>query len=210
MGSLFAHLAGGLGAAAKSDDFPNPRLDAELSPKPGTAKAVLAGGCFWCTEAVFEHIGGVKSVVSGYSGGTAETANYDTVSSGGTDHAEAIEVTYDPSKVTFGTILKYFFWVAHDPTQLNRQGPDHGRQYRSAIFYAGDEQRRIAEAYIRQLDEAKVFGKPIVTEVAPLEAFYPAEKYHQNFVKNNPFHPYVMVNALPKVDKAKKAAPLPD
>jgi peptide-methionine (S)-S-oxide reductase len=146
----------------------------------------------------------VDKVVSGYAGGTAQTAKYDVVSAGKTDHAEVIEITYDPSKVSFGHLLKVFFGAAHDPTQLNRQGPDWGRQYRSAIFYVDADQKRIAEAYIKQLQGANVFGKPVVTEVVALEKFYPAEGYHQDFVKRNPTHRYVVVNALPKVEKVRR------
>lgn len=182
--------------------FPDPTVDAK--PATGQQTAVLAGGCFWCTEAVFEQLAGVTNVVSGYAGGTAQTAKYDLVSAGGTDHAEVIQVTFDASRITYGQLLKVFFAAAHDPTQLNRQGPDWGKQYRSAIFYSGEEQERVAESYIRQLGEAKVFGEPIVTQVVELKGFYPAEAYHQDFVKRNPMHPYVVVNALPKIRKVKK------
>jgi peptide-methionine (S)-S-oxide reductase len=187
--------------------FPDPTLDQDPSSRKGIQTAVLAGGCFWCTEAVFEILDGVKDVVSGYSGGDAKTANYKAVSTGATNHAEAIKVTFDASKISYGELLRVFFEVAHDPTQLNRQGPDWGRQYRSAIFYANEEQKRIAEAYIAQLTAAKVFPKPIVTEVVPLKDFYPAEDYHQDFVDNNPINPYVMANANPKIAKLKKACP---
>ncbi|HEX5229892.1 MAG TPA: peptide-methionine (S)-S-oxide reductase MsrA [Bryobacteraceae bacterium] len=183
--------------------FPDPATDETLSP--GAAKtAVLAGGCFWCTEAVFQQLDGVEKVVSGYSGGQASTANYDAVCSGRTGHAEAIQITYDPSKVSYGRLLKIFFSVAHDPTQLNRQGNDVGTQYRSAIFYSDPEQQRIAEAYIQQLDQAKIFRSPIATVVSPLEAFYPAEGYHQNYCNLNPQNPYVAAVAMPKVDKTRK------
>jgi len=187
--------------------FPDPSVDVQ----PGAAKekqtAVFAGGCFWCTEAVFEQLAGVTKVVSGYAGGDAATAHYKIVGEGRTDHAESIEITYDPSRITYGQLLKVFFSVAHDPTQLNRQGPDYGKQYRSAIFYINDDQKRTAEAYIAQLSQAKVFSQPIVTQVVPAKAFYPAEGYHQDFVKNNPNHPYVVVNALPKLAKLKKLYP---
>ncbi len=198
MTSLLASLWG-------AEGFPEPKIDA--APAAGIQKAVLAGGCFWCTEAVFEGVTGVSKVVSGYAGGESSDANYKAVSAGQTNHAEVIEVTFDGAKITYGQILKIFFAVAHDPTQVNKQGPDWGRQYRSAIFYASDEQKKIAEAYVRQLNEAKVFSKPIATELAPLKAFYAAEGYHQDFVKNNPAHPYVVVNALPKVEKLKKSFP---
>ena len=188
-------------------DFPPPAQDL---PKPANRTiqtAVLAGGCFWCTEAVLEALKGVEKVVSGYAGGTAQTAKYKLVSEGATDHAEVIQVTFDAAKITYGQILQVFFSVAHDPTQLNRQGPDWGRQYRSAIYYAGEDQKRVAEAYIQQLTAANVFKDKIVTEVVPLKAFYPAEDYHQDYVKNNPGNPYVRVNAMPKLAKLKKTYP---
>lgn len=188
-------------------DFPDPAIDAKLAPQPGKATAVLAGGCFWCVEAVFEIIDGVDDVISGYSGGTKESAKYDIVSGGRTAHAEAVLITYDPSKISYGTLLKYFFSVAHDPTTLNRQGNDIGPQYRSAIFFANDEQKRIAEAYIKQLDEAKVFRSPIVTQLAPLDKFYTAEAYHQNYSVNNPQNPYIAHVSDPKVAKLKKLYP---
>lgn len=190
---------------ASAAQFPDPPIDEK--PAQGLRKAVFAGGCFWCTEAVFELIEGVRDVVSGYSGGSAETANYRRVSMGDTGHAEAVEITYDPSVVTYGQLLRVFFEVAHDPTQLNRQGPDVGPQYRSGIFYLNDEQRRIAEAYIRTLNEARVFRSKIVTELAPFKAFYPAEGYHQDYAANNPGNPYIYYNAVPKVEKLKKACP---
>jgi len=185
--------------------FPDPELDAALASEPGTATAVVAGGCFWCTEAVFEAADGVSAVVSGYAGDTEATANYERVCSGATNHAEAIEITYDPSRITYGGLLKLFFSFAHDPTQKDRQGPDRGRQYRSAVFYSGDEQKRIAEAYIAQLDRAGVYDAPIATTLEPLEKFYPAEGYHQDFVRRNPDHPYVVYNALPKLKKLKSS-----
>lgn len=162
---------------------------------------MLAGGCFWCVEAVYKDLDGVTSVKSGYAGGSADTADYETVSSGSTNHAESVEVLYDPSRISYGQILKVFFSIAHDPTQLNRQGPDTGRQYRSAIFYADDEQKRVAQAYISQLNQAHVFDRPIVTEVVPLEAFYQAETYHQDYAARNPLNPYIVFNAQPKVRK---------
>ena len=182
--------------------FPDPQTDVES--KDGEQTAVLAGGCFWCVEAVIKEMDGVLSVRSGYAGGTAETADYDSVCSGRTDHAEVIEVRFDPKRVTFGQILKVFFSIAHDPTQLNRQGADRGRQYRSAIFTTGEEQARVARAYIRQLDEADVLGAPIVTEVTPLETFYEAELYHQDYAARNPRQPYIEYTALPKVEKLRK------
>ena len=184
------------------EQFPDPAKDAAASGD-SEGVAVLAGGCFWCVEAVYLQLDGVRSVKSGYAGGTAETADYETVCSGRTDHAEAVEVRYDPSKLTYGKLLKVFFSIAHDPTTQDRQGADAGRQYRSAIFYGNDEQKRIADAYIAQLDAAKVLDKPIVTEVVPLERFYEAETYHQNYAARNPGQPYIMFNALPKVKKVR-------
>ena len=182
--------------------FPDPAIDA--APASGDATAVLAGGCFWCVEAVYLQLDGVRTVKSGYAGGTADTADYETVCTGATDHAEAVEITYDQSRLGYGKLLKVFFSIAHDPTTKDRQGPDSGRQYRSAIFYATAEQKRIAEAYIAQLDAAKVFDRPIVTEVVPLERFYEAEAYHQNYAARNPAQPYIAFNALPKVQKVRK------
>jgi peptide-methionine (S)-S-oxide reductase len=183
-------------------EFPDPVIDSD--PASGPQTAVLAGGCFWCVEAVLKEIDGVQEVVSGYSGGTASTADYEAVCSGRTNHAEAVRVRFDPAKVSFGQLLKVFFSVAHDPTQLNRQGADQGRQYRSAVFYANEEQKRIVEAYIRQLDEAGAFDAPIVTEVAPLEAFYDGEAYHQDYAARHPMQPYVLFTAAPKVSKLRK------
>lgn len=187
-------------------DFPDPAVDAKLAPTKGKATAILAGGCFWCTEAVFEIMEGVEDVISGYSGGTKETAKYDIVSSGRTAHAEAILITYDPSKVTYGQLLKIFFAVAHDPTTLNRQGNDIGPQYRSAIFYADEEQKKIAQAYIAQLDAAHVLKHSIVTQVVPVDKFYTAEGYHQNYSANNKTG-YVVAVSDPKVEKLKKQFP---
>jgi len=186
---------------------PDPAVDAAIAPTQGRVDVVLAGGCFWCTEAVFEQLAGVYEVESGYAGGTKETADYQRVSAGATDHAEVIRVAYDPSKITLGQLLKVFFTVAHDPTQLNRQGNDVGRQYRSTVFYADDEQKRIVQAYIRQLDESKIYDRPIVTTLEPLDAFYPAETYHQDFVQRNPGQPYVRAQALPKVEKVRAKFP---
>jgi len=184
--------------------FPDPIVDATLSSEPQQKTAVLAGGCFWCVEAVFKELRGVISVRNGYAGDNAATANYRTVCSGRTNHAEAIEVVYDASQTTFGHLLKIHFSVAHDPTQLDRQGNDHGRQYRSAIFYTDEEQKRISEAYIRQLNEARVFTDPIVTTLETLEAFHPAEEYHQDYAARNPDQPYVVYVAQPKVDKLRE------
>jgi peptide-methionine (S)-S-oxide reductase len=187
--------------------LPNPVVDAPLATAKGTETAVLAGGCFWGVEAVFEHLKGVTQVVSGYSGGTKETADYETVSSGATGHAESVQITYDPSRITYGQLLTVYFSVAHDPTELNRQGPDVGTQYRSAIFYANAEQKRVAQAYIAQLQAAKVFTDPIVTQVVPLKAFYPAETYHQDFIVKNPHQPYVVINDLPKIANLQRQFP---
>lgn len=185
-------------------NFPDPVIDAPLAATPVRQVAVFAGGCFWCVEAVFAELRGVESVRSGYAGGTAETANYKTVCSGNTDHAEAIEIIYDASKVTYGQLLKIHFSIAHDPTTLDRQGNDVGRQYRSAIFYANDEQRRIAEAYVKQMNEARVFNAPIVTTLEPLKQFFVAEAYHQNYAALNPSQPYIAYVAQPKVEKLRE------
>ena len=183
-------------------EFPDPSLDpVSEAPNGGRALAVLAGGCFWCVEVVYRELDGVLEVVSGYAGGTDGTANYEAVCTGRTDHAEVIQVVYDPSRITFGTLLKVFFSVAHDPTQLNRQGNDVGRQYRSAIFYADAQQKQVAEAYIKQLDQAGVFKSPIVTRLEPLEDFFEAERYHQNYAALNPGQPYIAAVAMPKLDK---------
>lgn len=182
--------------------FPDPVIDGV--PTSGEQVAVLAGGCFWCVEAVYLQLDGVRSVKSGYSGGTAETANYETVCGGRTGHAEAVEIRYDPAKLSYGKLLKVFFSIAHDPTTRDRQGADVGRQYRSAIFAADDEQQRVAEAYIKQLDSAKVFDRPIVTEVVPLERFFEAEAYHQNYAARNPGQPYIAYTAAPKVKKVRQ------
>jgi peptide-methionine (S)-S-oxide reductase len=184
--------------------FPDPDLDLPAPSHDSGATAVLAGGCFWCVEAVYKQLEGVSAVTSGYAGGTASSADYETVSSGRTAHAEAVEVRFDPTKVSYGQLLKVFFSIAHDPTTRDRQGPDVGKQYRSVIFYANEEQKRVAEAYIRQLDAAKVFDKPIVTEVTPLDRFYEAEDYHQDYADRNPLLPYILFNAAPKVQKVRK------
>jgi len=172
---------------------------AHPTPAPATQKVVLAGGCFWGMEWVFESLKGVTSAVSGYSGGSKDSANYDSVSTGTTGHAESVEVTYDPAQISFQQLLQVYFLVAHDPTELNRQGPDEGTQYRSAIFYATDDQKREARAYITQLTQQKVFSAPIVTQLVPLAAFYPAEAYHQHFAAKNPYYPYILFNDKPKL-----------
>ena len=192
-------------AAVPADRFPDPAIDIPPDPTGTPQSVVLAGGCFWCTEAVFVKLDGVIGVVSGYAGGTADTADYKTVCSGTTDHAEVIRVRYDSSRISFGQILKVFFAVAHDPTHVNRQGNDIGRQYRSAIFYANDDQKRVAQAYLEQLTDAKVFPAPIATTLEPLEQFFEAEDYHQDFVARNPNQPYVAAVAMPKLKKLEKA-----
>jgi peptide-methionine (S)-S-oxide reductase len=173
----------------------------------GMKTAVFAGGCFWGTEAVFEHLKGVSNVVSGYSGGTAATANYEAVGSGLTGHAESIRITYDPAQISYEKLLEIYFYVAHDPTQLNRQGPDRGTQYRSAIFFTNIEQQQIAAAYIERLNQTKSFSKPVVTQLVPLESFYAAEDYHQDFIVHNPNYPYVVAHDLPKLAQLRKQFP---
>lgn len=182
-----------------ASNFPRPARDIRVAAAGTQHTAVLAGGCFWGVEAVFEQLNGVSDVVSGFAGGSRLTANYEIVSSGVTSHAESVKITYDPALVTYGQLLTVFFAVAHDPTQLNRQGPDEGAQYRSAIFYANADQKNVAEAYIQQLTDAKVFNRRIVTTVVPLDGFYPAEAYHQNFLVHHPDYPYIVVNDLPKL-----------
>jgi peptide-methionine (S)-S-oxide reductase len=194
-------------ANASATTIPNPVLDAPLANVKGEQTAVLAGGCFWGVDAVFKHVKGVTKVTSGYSGGSADTAQYETVSTGQTGHAESVRIIYDPSKISYGQLLKVFFSVAHDPTQLNRQGPDTGTQYRSAIFYGNEEQKRIAEAYIDQLNKARVFRAPIVTKVTAFQSFYEAEGYHQDYLANHPDQMYIIVNDLPKVENLRKQLP---
>ncbi len=194
--------AGGPGGA-----IPNPVVDAPLATTKSEQTAVVAGGCFWGVEAVFEHVKGVTQVESGYAGGSADTAQYETVSSGRTGHAESVQITYDPSQITYGQLLKVFFAVAHDPTELNRQGPDIGTQYRSAIFCTNEEQKRIAEKYIAQLNDAKVFPSKIVTQVAALKSFFAAEGYHQDYLANHPNEPYIVYNDMPKLDNLRKQLP---
>lgn len=192
------------GEGLAPNEFPDPDVDIVVASGTPEQAAVFAGGCFWCTEAVYRDLDGVKQVISGYAGGSAETANYDAVCSGRTQHAEAIEIRYDPSRTTFGELLKIFFSIAHDPTHLNRQGNDVGPQYRSAIFYGDDEQKRVAMAYIDQLTKQKAFDDPIVTTLEPLEQFFPGEEYHQDYVRRNPMQPYVMFTAAPKVKKMRQ------
>jgi len=187
--------------------IPSPIVDASIATGKSEQTAVVAGGCFWGIQAVFQHVKGVISATSGYSGGLQKTAEYELVSTGETGHAESVKITYDPSKITYGQILRVFFSVAHDPTQLNRQGPDEGTQYRSSIFYGSDEQKRVAEAYIQQLEKAKVFPRSIVTQVVPLKAFYPAEAYHQDYAAHHPDNPYIVYNDAPKVAHLREQFP---
>jgi peptide-methionine (S)-S-oxide reductase len=207
LGALLLAVFGAAGAAGGATPLPPPAVDPPPAAGTGLQTAVFAGGCFWGVEGVFRHVKGVKTSVSGYAGGTAATATYDTVSTGGTKHAESVEVTFDPAQVTYGQLLRVFFSVAHDPTQLNRQGPDVGPQYRSAIFFVGDDQKRVAQDYIRQLNDAKAFARPIVTEVAPLPKFYPAESYHQNYMALNPLQPYIVMHDAPKLAALKAQFP---
>jgi peptide-methionine (S)-S-oxide reductase len=186
-------------ASARSGALPSPAVDDALASAKGEQTAVFAGGCFWGIQAVFEHVKGVKSAISGYAGGNVASPSYEEVSSGSTGHAESVRVVYDPSQVTYGQLLRVFFSVAHDPTQLNRQGPDVGTQYRSAIFYGSDSQKRIAAAYIDQLTKAKAFNRPIVTEVSTLKSFNVAEDYHQDYARLHPYQPYIVINDAPKV-----------
>jgi peptide-methionine (S)-S-oxide reductase len=208
--TLRALLAGAALLAAPlagASTLPNPAADAPLAASHGAAKAVLAGGCFWGVQVVFQHVKGVTHVTSGYSGGAAGTASYETVSEGNTGHAESVEITYDPAQVTYGTLLKVYFEVAHDPTELNRQGPDTGTQYRSSIFFATPEQQKVAQDYIAQLNAAKAFPKPIVTQVVPLKAFYAAEAYHQDYATLHPNQPYIAHFDLPKLANLQKELP---
>jgi len=208
---LFGLLLVTAGCTAKANpahaNLPTPAVDTSRASSPGRETTVFSGGCFWGVQAVFQHVRGVISATSGYSGGSEKDAQYEIVSTGETGHAESVQVVYDPSQITYGELLRVFFTVAHDPTQLNRQGPDEGTQYRSAIFYANDEQKRIAEAYIAQIDQAKVFSHRIVTQVSPLHAFYPAEAYHQNYAALHPNQPYIVFNDAPKVDHLKQQFP---
>jgi peptide-methionine (S)-S-oxide reductase len=195
--------------ASAAPKTPIPAADVDLPPasSPGKQTAVFAGGCFWGTQSVFERVKGVLQTTAGYAGGSQATATYDQVTTETTGHAESVEVVYDPARITYGQLLRIFFSVAHDPTQLNRQGPDVGSSYRSAIFYMNEDQRRIAMAYIAQLDRAKVFNKRIVTQVVPLKGFYRAEDYHQDYALHNPDNPYIMVCDRPKVDALKQQFP---
>ena len=205
--SLALALCGPARAEGETAPLPNPAVDAPLAKAAGQQTAVFAAGCFWGIEAVFKHVNGVISSTSGYSGGSADSASYEKVSRGSTGHAEAVKVVYDPSKISYGRLLKILFSVAHDPTQFNRQGPDTGTQYRSAIFFANEEQQKIAQTYVNQLQAARVYRKPVVTQITPLKAFYQAEDYHLDYLARNPFQPYIMINDLPKLAALKKEFP---
>lgn len=203
--SLLTFACAAVLSAARA--FPNPAIDVPASPDHARQTAVLAGGCFWGMQGLFERVKGVTKVTAGYSGGARSTAQYEMVSTGTTGHAESVEITFDPSVITYGELLKVFFSVAHDPTELNRQGPDTGTQYRSVIFYMNDEQKRVAEAYIRELDNAHLFRHAIVTQVVPFHAFYAAEGYHQYFLDRHPDNSYIVYNDLPKLAALKKEYP---
>jgi peptide-methionine (S)-S-oxide reductase len=203
LAATIACQAGGGASAA----VPAPAVDEAKAATPGKQTLVLAGGCFWGIQAVFQHVKGVITATSGYAGGSVKNPDYPAVSTGRTGHAESVEIVYDPSQVTYGELLRVFFSVAHDPTELNRQGPDEGTQYRSVIFYGNGDQKRIAEAYIAQLDQAKVYRHKIVTQVVALQAFYPAEEYHQNYAKRHPDDGYIVFNDAPKVANLKKEFP---
>jgi len=210
MAMVLTVLAGTMACQARSATaaaVPAPAVDETKAAASGKQTAVVAGGCFWGIQAVFQHVKGVRNATSGYSGGTVKNPDYEQVSSGRTGHAESVEVVYDPSKVTYGELLRVFFSVALDPTEVNRQGPDEGTQYRSVIFYANADQKRIAEAYIAQLNQAGIFSAPIATQVVPLEKFYPAEQYHQNYAMLHPDNPYIVYNDAPKVANLKKEFP---
>src|ERR1700723_449419 len=197
----------GCNTVTAANTLPDPKVDETPSPTTHQETVVLSGGCFWGIQAVFEHVKGVSKATAGYSGGNVKNPTYEDVSTGATGHAESVQVIYDPSKVTFGQLLKVFFSVAHDPTELNRQGPDVGTQYRSAIFFTNEDQKRISAAYIEQLNAAKVFAKPIATEVVPIDAFYPAESYHQGYMEKHPENMYIVINDMPKVENLKKQFP---
>ena len=204
--ALVAGAAVFMAQADSTKNLPDPIAKMPANAK-GEQTAVLSGGCFWGVQGVFERIKGIKNVVAGYAGGDKSTAQYETVSTGTTGHAESVKITYDPSQVTFGQLLKIYFSVVTDPTELNRHGPDTGTQYRSAIFYMNDDQKKVAEAYIQQLDSAHAFSKRIVTQVVPYKGFYAAEAYHQHFLDNHPNYPYIAINDMPKVAALKKEFP---
>lgn len=194
------------GAESEAVNVPSPTAD-PAPPNGGLQTAVFAGGCFWGVQGVFEHVQGVRQALSGYAGGPGPSASYELVSTGRTGHAESVKVTYDPKVVSYGTLLRVFFSVAHDPTQVNRQGPDHGTQYRSEIFYTSPEQKTVADAYVTQLAAAHSFARPIATKIEPLQGFYPAEAYHQDFMVHNPDYPYIVINDAPKVEALKQVFP---
>jgi len=194
-------------SAANVAAIPDPAVDEKLAARPGQETLVVAGGCFWGVQAVFKHVKGVTRSTSGYSGGTVKNPGYEDVSTGTTGHAESVEVVYDPSVITLGQLLKVFFSVVHDPTQLNRQGPDTGTQYRSAIFYGNAEQQRVAQTYIDQLNQANIFSQPIVTQIVPLNGFYSAESYHQDYAEHHPENPYIMICDLPKLKNLEQQFP---
>lgn len=204
---IFLFLVGLPACATVHGQVPAFTGDSAAPASPAPQTAVLAGGCFWGVDAVFKHVKGVTSVVSGYSGGSRSTADYETVSTGTTGHAESVQITFDPAQISYAGLLRIYFSVATDPTQLNRQGPDTGTQYRGVIFYANQEQKNIAQAYVDQLDRAKVFRGTIVTQIVPLQAFYPAEGYHQNYLALHPMQPYIVYNDLPKLHALKKEFP---
>jgi peptide-methionine (S)-S-oxide reductase len=197
----------GVKPADPKHPFPKPTVDAPLASANSKETAVLAGGCFWGVQAVFEHLKGVRNVVAGYSGGHTDDPSYEMVSTGTTGHAESVSITFDPSQISYGQILMLYFSVAHDPTELNRQGPDSGSQYRSAVFYQSEEQHKIASAYVSQLDAEHTYDKPIVTQIVPYQAFYRAEEYHQDYLKNHPDQPYIVFNDLPKLENLKQEFP---
>jgi peptide-methionine (S)-S-oxide reductase len=205
---MFAAFNSRAKAPRANSAFPRPALDQPVAATKGKEVAVISGGCFWGIQAVYEHTKGVLSATSGYAGGTADTAQYETVSRGKTGHAESVKVVFDPSEITYGQILMIFFSVAHNPTELNKQGPDWGMQYRSSVFYGSPEQKKIAEAYINQLNAAKVYSSKIMTQVVPLNnGFYPAEGYHQDYLKHHTDNPYIVINDLPKIQNLKKQFP---
>ena len=204
VGLIYQHSAHAVEAAIV---IPPPAVDEPIPATAGTETAVFGGGCFWGVQGVFQHVAGVTQVVSGYSGGASNTAHYEMVSTGTTGHAESVQVTYDPRQVSYGKLLQIFFSVAHNPTELNRQGPDSGTQYRSVIFPQNAEQQQVAQNYIGQLDKTGIFGEPIVTKIEPFQGFYPAEAHHQNFLTLNPDYPYILINDIPKVQHLKQVFP---
>jgi peptide-methionine (S)-S-oxide reductase len=207
--AAFSLLSGFAEAAGRgiSSSFPKPEIDQPVATASRHEVAVLSGGCFWGIQAIYQHTKGVVSATSGYSGGNAENAHYETVGSGKTGHAESVRLVYDPRQITYGQILMIFFAVAHNPTELDKQGPDWGTQYRSAVFYASEEQKKIATAYIAQLEKARVYPQKIVTQVVPLTDFFPAEGYHQDYVRHHPNEPYIVINDLPKLGRFKRQFP---